>query len=335
MSNFARRRVLIGTASLLAAPWATRAQQGDRVYRIGYLSVASPSGRPPRFVLGLRELGYKDGQNVLIEMRYAEGQEERLRGLADELIRTKPDLLVGASTDATSALMKATSTIPIVFVASSNPIGYGLVTNLARPGGNVTGFSRADGEGLHAKMLQLLKQAAPKLSHAALLHTYNPTKEAARVKDLQMAAQVLKLRLDAYQAESASAFEGALAAIGNIVGPSPGAGGVRGLVVTGSPYFDNRRDRLVQLAADKRLPAIYYGASWADAGGLMSYGPNTSEVGRQVASYIDKIFKGAKPGDLPVVQPTQFDLVINLKTARTLGLEIPRSLLIAASRVIE
>ncbi len=335
MSNFVRRRLLISTGSLLSVPWAIRAQPAGRVYRIGYLSVASPGGQPSRFVLGLRELGYIEGQNLVIERRYAEGQGQRLSGLADELIRAKPDLLVGASTAATQALMKATATIPIVFGASSNPVGYGLVTNLPRPGGNVTGFSRADGEGLPEKMLQLLKQAAPKLAHVAVLHTYSPQIEPARVKDLQAAAQVLKLRLDAYEAESAGAFDAALAAIGKSMGASPGAGGVRGLMVTGSPYFDSRRDRLVQFAADKRMPAIYYSPSWPDAGGLLAYGPNNGEVGRQMASYIDTIFKGAKPGDLPVVQPTQFDLVINLKTARTLGLEIARLLMVSAARVIE
>ncbi|MFN0183243.1 MAG: ABC transporter substrate-binding protein [Aquabacterium sp.] len=331
MSTLDRRQVFIATGAWLVACRAAQAQPAGRVYRLGYLAAGSKTGLPPRFLANLRELGYVEGQNLLVERRYAEGQVDRLPALAAELVRTNPDILVAGGTDPTRALMKVTGTVPIVFTASANPVGYGLVAHLARPGGNVTGASRADGEGLATKMLQLLKQAAPRLTQVSVLHTYDAGEMGAQLNRLQAAAGTLKLQVDAHQAETTIEFDRALATIGSAAGP----GGTRGLVVTGSPYFDAKRDRLVQFAADKRLPAIYYAAGWVDNGGLMSYGPNTSELGRHVASYIDRILKGAKPGDLPVVLPTQFDLVINLKTAGTLGLHIPGTLQVSAARVVE
>lgn len=330
VDGIARRHALAG--ALLATPLFTRAQQPGRVYRIAYVSVGRPGPQPPAFMQGLRDLGYVEGQNVVIERRYAEGQEERLPALVAEVMRSNPELLVAASTTVTRAMMQATTTIPIVFGASADPVRYGLVPNLARPGGNVTGFSLAEGtSGFAAKLLQLLKQAVPKLAQMAVLYTDLREHDAHKVQELQAAAELLKVKVDAYNTERDAAFDEALAAIG----ASAGRGPARGLVVTGSPLFDLRRAQLIAFAADKRLPAIYYRATWADAGGLMSYGPNTSDVGRQAAAYIDRILKGAKAGELPVMQPTQFDLVINLKTARTLGLEIPRALLLSAARVIE
>lgn len=330
VDRIARRHLLGG--ALLATPLLARAQQAGRTYRIAYVSVGRPGPQPPAFMLGLRDLGYVEGQNLIVERRYAEGQQERLPALVDEVMRSQPDLLVAASTIVTGAMMQATTTIPIVFIASADPVRYGLVPNLARPGGNVTGFSLAEGTaGFAAKLLQLLKQAVPKLAHISVLYTDSRKHDEAKVQELQAAARVLKVKLDTYNTERDAAFDEALAAIGSGAGRGP----ARGLVVTGSPLFDIRRAQLIGFAADKRLPAIYYRATWADAGGLMSYGPNTSDVGRQAAAAIDRILKGAKPSELPVVQPTQFDLVINLKTARTLGLEIPSALLVSAARVIE
>lgn len=250
----------------------------------------------------------------------------------NDVLRTRPDVILAASTSVTHAAMKATSSIPILVAASADPVRYGLVGSVARPGGHVTGHSLAEStSGFAAKRVQLLKQAAPRLTHITVLYTDRREHDASRVRELRAAADVLKVRLDIRNTHRDAAFEDALAAIGH----HPGRGPARGLVVTGSPLFDPRRAQLIGFAAEQRLPAIYYRAGWADEGGLMAYGPNTRDVGRHVAAYVDKILKGAKPGDLPLMQPTEFDFVINLKTARALGLEVPRSLLVSASRVVE
>jgi putative tryptophan/tyrosine transport system substrate-binding protein len=327
MNALERRRLLIAAGSWLVAPLASRAQAPGRVYRIGFVSAGSPSRRPSGFSQGLRELGYVEGQNLVIERRYAEWQYERLPGLVEDVIRTKPEVIVTSSSAATRAAMKATRTIPIVFTGVSDPIDTGLVTNLARPGDNVTGFSYAFGDGLTAKWLQLLKQAAPKVTRVAALHSYATGAQAKLVQDLLTAAQVLKLRLDLHYATSAAELDAAMTAISG--------SGAQALVVTGSPILNGNRPKLIQFAADKRLPAIYFSETFADEGGLMSYGPNAQDVARRAASHVDKILKGAKPGDLPVEQPTQFELVINLKTARTLGLEMPQAVLLSATRFVE
>jgi len=327
MGHVERRQFLIVVSALLAAPFATKAQRAGRVYRIGFVSMSPPGPRSVAFLQGLRELGYVEGQNISIEMRFAEGRPESLPGLVEDVMRTKVDVLVVGTTIGARAAMRATSTIPIVFAGSSDPVDGGIVTNLARPGANITGFSLAYGDGFAGKWVELLKEAAPNVSHVAALWNSNTAAHVRIVKELRAASQLLKARLDVHHAANPPELDEALAAIGS--------GGARGLIVTPSPFFSNSRDKLVQFAESKRLPAMYFFADFADAGGLMSYGPSIPDSYRRAASHVDKILKGAKPGDLPVEQPTKFELVVNLKTARTLGLKIPQSIVLRADRVVE
>lgn len=327
MGQVKRRRFLVAAGALLAAPPTAKAQRAGRVYRIGFVSVSPPGPRNAAFVQGLRELGYVEGHNVSIEMRFAYGRPESLPGLVEEVIRTKVDVLVVGTTIGARAALRATRTIPIVFAGSSDPVAGGIVTNLARPGGNITGFSLAYGDGFAGKWLELLKEAAPNVSHVAALWNSNTAAHVGIVKELRVASQLLKARLDVHHAANPSELDQALAAISS--------GGARGLIVTPSPFFSNSRDKLVQFAESKRLPEIYFFADFADAGGLMSYGPSIADSYRRAASHVDKILKGAKPGDLPVEQPTIFEFIVNLKTARALVLKIPQSVLFRTDRVIE
>lgn len=322
-----RRDTLLALLSLGAAPLAAEAQRAERVYRIGFLSPTSPDPRRDAFLQGLRELGYVEGRNVDIEVRFAEGRPERLPGLADELVRLKVDVLVAGATIGARAAKKATTTIPIVFAGSSDPVAGGVVANLARPEGNITGFSFAAGEGFAEKWLELLKDAVPTVSHVAALWSSSNAAAARFVKDLQAAARMSNVRLDVYHATNLRELDEAFVAIGG--------GKAGGLIVTPSPFSVTNRGKLIQFAASKRLPTIYFAADFVNAGGLMSYGPNIVDTYRQAATYVDKILKGTKPADLPVQQPTKFDLTINLKTARALGLKIPPPLLLRADRVIQ
>jgi putative tryptophan/tyrosine transport system substrate-binding protein len=327
MGHVERRQFLIAGSALLAAPFAIKAQRAGRVYRIGFVSASPPGPRSVAFLQGLRELGYVEGQNVSIEMRFAGGRLESLPALVEEVIRLKIDVLVVGTTIGARAAKSATSTIPIVFAGSSDPVAGGIVTNLAHPEGNITGFSLAYGDGFAGKWLELLKEAAPNVSHVAGLWNSGNAAHARIVKELQVAAQILKARLDVHHAANPSELDEAFAAIGS--------GGARGLIVTPSPFFANNLDKLVQFAKSKRLPAMYFLENFVDAGGLMSYGPSIADTYRRAASHVDKILKGAKPGDLPVEQPTKFELIVNLKTARTLGLKIPQSVLLRTDRVVE
>ena len=322
-----RRDTLLALLSLGAAPLAAEAQRAQRVYRIGFLSPTSPDPRRDAFLQGLRELGYVEGHNVHVETRFAGGRPERLPGLADELVRLKVDVLVAGATIGARAAKRATTTIPIVFAGSSDPVAGGVVANLARPEGNITGFSFAAGDLFAGKWLELLKEAVPNVSHVAALWSSSNAAAARFVKDLHVAARVLNVRLDVHHAANLPELDEAFVAIG---GSKAG-----GLIVTPSPFSVTHRGRLVQFAASKRLPTIYFAADFVNAGGLMSYGPNIVDTYRQAATYVDKILKGAKPADLPVQQPTKFDLTINLKTARALGLKIPPPLLLRADRVIQ
>lgn len=327
MDHVERRQFLIAGSALLAAPFATKAQRAGRVYRIGFVSPTPPGPRNVALLQGLRELGYVEGHNVSIEMRFAEGRPERLPGLVEEMIRLKVDVLVVGSTIGARAAKRATSTIPIVFAGSSDPVAGGIVANLARPEGNITGFSLAYGDGFAGKWLELLKEAAPNVSHVAALWSSSNAAATRFVKELRVAAQMLKVRLDVHHAANPSELDEALAAIGS--------GGARGLIVTPSPFSSTNLDKLVQFAESKRLPAMYFVEDFVDAGGLMSYGPSIADTYRRAASHVDKILKGAKPSDLPVEQPTKFGLIVNLTTARTLGLKIPQSVLLRTDRVIE
>jgi ABC-type uncharacterized transport system substrate-binding protein len=328
------RRAFLGTLAggLLAAPLTVEAQPAAKTPRIGYLapSLSSNPGLHEAFRLGLRDLGYVEGKNVLIEYRDAEGKDERLPALTAELAALKVDVIVtNGGTLAALAAQRATSIIPIVFVAAGEPVSSGLVTSLARPGGNVTGLSLLFPE-LIGKCLELLKQAVPGASRIAVLQqrTAVPERTQARiVGEAEVAARALGVRphfvwvqgpadIDRAFSEATKAHAGALA-------------------VLSTPMFSSERRRLVDLAAKTRLPTVYSFSIYVEAGGLMSYGPSVPDLARRAATYVDKILKGAKPADLPVEQPTKFELVINLKTAKALGLTIPQSLLARADEVIQ
>ena len=323
------RRKFIGAfaGGLLATPRLADGQRAERHHVVGFVSPVAPGPRDAAFLQGLRELGYVEGRNIRVELRFAEGRPERLPELVGELVRLKVDVLVVGATIGAREARKATTTIPIVFAGASDPVAGGIVASLARPGGNVTGFSLAIGDGFAAKWLELLKEAAHSVSHFAALWSSSNAAAANYVKELEAAARMSNVRLDAHQAASPVELDDALAAIGRSV--------ARGLIVMSSPFAVSQQDRLIRFAADRRLPAIYFAEEFADAGGLMSYGPSYRDAYRRAASYVDKILKDAKPGDLPVQQPTTFKLVINLKTAKVLGLTIPQSLLLRADEVIQ
>jgi putative tryptophan/tyrosine transport system substrate-binding protein len=318
-------------AVLLAAPLAAEVQQATKIARIGYLTLNRAAGphRLEAFLQGLRDLGYVEGRNVVIEYRDAEGKSERLPALAAELVALKVDVIVaGGGAQAALAAKQATNTLPIVFAATADPVGSGLVTSLARPGGNVTGLSLIFPE-LVGKCLEQIKQAVPGVNRVAVLWqpgAYGERTEKDMLKAAEVAGQALGLRLQVVEARDPAVFDRAFS---EMTKARAGA-----LTVLGSVTFANERRRLVDLAAKNRLPAAYMDRDYVDAGGLMSYGPNVAELFRRAATYVDKILKGAKPGDLPVEQPTKFELVINLRTAKVLGLTIPPSVLGRADGVI-
>jgi putative ABC transport system substrate-binding protein len=326
------RRGFISSMSLglLAAPLAAEAQQTAKIARIGWLGDRPAAGpRLEGFFKGLRDLDYVEGRNLMIEYRYAEGKPERYPALAAELVALKVDVIVSANTLGTLAAKQATKTIPIVFVGAADPVQSGLVTSLARPGGNATGLSALSPE-LVGKCLELLAQAVPGVSRVAVL--WQPGAQGERtdkdmLKGADVAARALGMRLQFVEARGPTEFDRAFSDMTRARADA--------LTVLGSAMFNNERRRLVDLAAKNRLPAVYSGRASVDAGGLMSYGPNIADLWRRAATYVDKILKGAKPADLPVEQPTKFELVINLKTARALGLTIPPSLLQRADQVIE
>jgi ABC-type uncharacterized transport system substrate-binding protein len=324
----------IGLAVVLAVGLALapliEAQQGAKVARIGHLSpnLAARTHLYEALLQGLRDLGYVEGRNVVIEIRDAEGNLERLPALAAELIALKVDVIVTAGTPAALAAKQATRTVPIVCAGVSDPVTSGVVTNLARPGGNVTGFSTLAPE-LVGKRLEHLKQAVPGVSRVAVL--WEPGGLGERTdKDMQNAADVagraLGLRLQFVEARGPADFDRAFS---EMTRARAGA-----LTVLPSNMFGSERRRLVELAAKNRLPAVYERREFVDDGGLMSYGTNFADLFRRAATYVDKILKGAKPADLPVEQPTKFELVLNLKTATALGLTIPQSLLVRADEII-
>jgi len=325
------RRAFIGTLTggLLAAPLAAGAQPAGRVPRIGYLGTRTLSDfGVDAFRQGLRELGWVEGQNIVVDYRFAEGGLDRLPDLAAELVRLKVDIIVAQATPGAAAAKNATETIPIVMVPVGDPVGLGLVASLARPGGNVTGVSYSvGGLDIIGKQLELLKQTVPKIHRVAILsNPANPTRPLV-IRDVNGAARALAVQLQFLEARGPNEFDSAFAAIAKER--------IEALVVMADTMFVLHRTRLADLAARSRLPAAYGWREHVEAGGLMSYGPSLSYLFRRSATFVDKILKGAKPGDLPVEQPTQFELVINLKTAKALGLTIPPSLLQRADQVIE
>jgi putative ABC transport system substrate-binding protein len=328
------RREFIGTLAggLVAAPFVAEAQQAAKVARIGFLTLnlAATPHLPEAFRQGLRDLAYVEGRNLVIEYRDAEGKADRHPALAAELVALKVDVIVtGGGTLAARTAKQATRTLPIVFTGVGDPVGSGLVTNLARPGGNVTGLSGLGPE-LVGKRLEQLTQAVPGVSRVAVLRlpgALGERTEKEMLKGADVAARALGVRLQFVEARGPADFDRAFS---DMTRAHAGA-----LTVLPSNMFLREHRRLVDLAAKNRLPAVYPSREFVDAGGLMAYGANLADLFRRAATYVDKILKGTKPGDLPVEQPTKFELVINLKTAKALGLTIPQSLLLRTDQVIQ
>jgi putative ABC transport system substrate-binding protein len=327
---------LIGLAVVLAvsltlAPLAAEAQQAAKIPRIGYLTVdlAANPDLHEAFGQELRDLGYVEARNLVIEYRDGKGKFERLPALAAELVALKVDVIVAAGTPHALAAQQATRTIPIVLTGAGDPVASGLVSSLARPGGNVTGLSMLTPE-LVGKRLELLKQAVPGVSRVAVLWQpgdYGERTEKDILKEAEVTARALGVRLQVVEARGPQDFDRAFS---DMTRARAGA-----LIVLGSSMFFTERRRLVDLTAKHRLPGVYSARDSVDVGGLMSYGANLADMFRRAATYVDKILKGAKPGDLPVEQPTNFELVINLKTAKALGLTIPQTLRQRADEVIQ
>jgi putative ABC transport system substrate-binding protein len=332
-----RRHVikLIAAAGAVAWPRFANAQQGTKMPRIGMLSPARSTGPDlvlatlNSFVTGLRELGYIEGQNIAIERRFGESSLDQLRDRAVELVGLQVDIIAALSTTAARAARQATSAIPIVAINMADPVEDGLVTSLARPGGNVTGTTFLGPE-LVAKRLQLLREVVPQLSRVAVLwhpRAYSDRTMAGMLKEIEGAARTLGVQL---QLVSAAGPDDIAAAFSTMTQERAEA-----LIVFPSPMLFSEYGRIATLAANNRLPVMYAAREGVDAGGLMSYGVNQSDLSRQTATYVDKILKGAKPAELPVEQPTTFELVINLKAAKALGLTISRDFQLLADAVVE
>jgi putative ABC transport system substrate-binding protein len=314
---------------VLAPSPASSGQQTGKIPLLGYLEAgsASTSGNPLNsFRQGLRELGWIEGQNITIEYRWAEGRFDRLPELAADLVRLRVDVIVATGDPVIRAAKQATGTIPIVMTAVGDPIGAGFVASLARPGGNITGVSNLAVE-LTGKWLEMLKEVAPKVSQVAILRNAANGTHALFWQEAQAAAQKLGVKVQSYEVRTASDLEGAFTAM-----TDKRAGAV---VVLPDPLVVGERERIADLAAKSRLPAIYTFRGQAEAGGLMSYGPSLQANFRRAATYVDKILKGARPADLPVEQPTRFEMVVNMKTAKALGLTFPQSILVRADQVIQ
>ncbi len=325
-----RRFLLTSLAGALAAPRAAEAQPAGKVWRIGYVTSqsAESTGRVSfdAFRQGLHDLGYVEGQNIVIESRWADADYERLPTLAKELVSLNLDLIVSGGGDPTVRAVKAaTTTVPIVFITGS-AVAVGIVSNLARPAGNLTGFDLL-AEELYTKQLALLKETLPKVVRVAVLWNPRIAGVEVRRKGLEIAAQALRVKLRFLEAQHPGEIETALAAIAR--------GRSDALFVSADPMFASEAGRIIRWTARARLPTMYSWRIFAEGGGLMSYSTDLAAIYRRAATYVDKILRGAKPADLPVEQPTKYELVINLKTAKALGLTIPPAVLARADQVIE
>jgi len=317
------RRAFLGTLGLLAVPRAVGAQPAGRVYRIGWLAPGSQPTSLDALRDGLRVFGYVEGKNLVIEQRYASGKSESLPGLVAELVRAHIDVIVTIGNVATAAAKAAAASTPVVFVAG-NPVEAGFAESLAHPGGNMTGVDTLPRE-LDKKRLELLKEAFPKVSRVAVL--LETRHLSTTIPGVEAAARALGLEVTRLEVRADDDIEGAF----GVIARHP----VGALMPLSSALFHGERRRIVRLAAKYRLPAMYEHRDFAEAGGLLSYGPDILSLNKRAGAYIDKILKGAKPGDLPIEQPTKFELVINFKTAKALGLTLPPSLLQRADQVIE
>ncbi|MGH7798569.1 MAG: ABC transporter substrate-binding protein [Candidatus Binatia bacterium] len=318
---------VIAFMSMLAGAVA-QAQQPKKVPRIGYLTGASLSANPARiegFRQGLRELGYVEGKSIIIEWRSAEGKPDRLRALVAELVRLKVDVIVTGGAASTRPAKEATATIPIVMAQDPDPVGNGFVASLARPGGNITGLSSLIAD-LSGKRLELLKEILPKLSRVAVFGTSTSPSTAQALKETELAAGALAVKLQYLDVADPKDIETAFRAAGKERADA--------VLVLSSGVIANRQTEIAELAIKSRLPAIYYRSEFVEAGGLMSYGVSIVDLARRAATFVDKILKGAKPADLPVQQPMKFELIINLKAAKQIGLTIPPNVLARADKVI-
>jgi putative ABC transport system substrate-binding protein len=318
-----KRRITVLTlcAVLFALCVSAEAQQTAKIYRIGYFSSGSRVSGVDAFLQALRELGYVEGKNLIIEYRFAEGKKGTLFNLATELVNLKVDVIVAASSAAAQAVRTVNSTIPIILTDSADPVGTGLATNLARPDRNITGSSFVNTQ-LSGKRVEIFKEAFPKVSRLAVL-----TSKAEDAANVDVAARSLGIELQYLEARDAIEIKRAFSALSSKQ--------AQGFFLMASPRFTQNRQMILDLAATSRLPAMYPHKGYTNAGGLMSYGPDHAQLQRRVAYFVDKILKGAKPADLPVEQPTKFELVINLKTAKSLGLTIPDEVLRWADEIIK
>ena len=315
----------LATVLLTTAPVA-QAQQPAKIPRIGFLASGSPSTMSSRieaFRQGLRQLGYTEGQNIIVELRYAEGNTKRFADLSAELVGLKVDVILTSSGAGALAAKTATLTIPIIFTSVGDPVADGLVKSFSHPGGNITGLTNLSLD-LGGKRFELLKESFPKATRVAYL--WNPDRPATQLKDMQTAAQAMGVRLLSLQVRGAADFDRAfeLAVRERI----------HAFITWTNPLFSTHRDRIINFAAKNRLPAIFPTSEFTDAGGLMSYGPDSLATYRRAAVFVDKILKGTKPADIPVEQPMKFEFVVNLKTAKQIGVTIPPNVLVRAQRVI-
>ena len=303
-------------------------QQPAALPRIGFLIGSTPSAMAARndaFRQGLRELGYVEGKNIIVEWRFADGKLDRLRALAAELVRLKVEVIVSAGPAVTRPLKQATSTIPIVMGQDTDPVDSGFVASLARPGGNITGLATLSPE-IAGKQLELLKEIVPRLSHAAVFGNLTNPGNVHELKETEVAAGAFGVQIRFFDVQGPKDIE---SAFGTATKERSEA-----IIVLGNPFLNRHRRQVVDLAAKTRLPATYARPEFVEAGGLMNYGANYNDLFRRAATYVDKILKGAKPADLPVEQPTKFELIINLKTAKQIGLTITPNVLARADRVI-
>jgi putative ABC transport system substrate-binding protein len=328
--NMRRKFWFVVISTVLCGAAIVEAQQTKKIPRIGFISPSSSSTAGPNleaFRHGLRDLGYLEGENIAIEVRWAEGSAERLPHLIAELIRLKVDVMVIGGAAGALAAKNAEITTPVVFATVTDPLGYGIIDSLARPGGNITGVALGVGEGFSGKWVELLKEAVPKVARMAVLR--NPAHPVGEVflREMQAAGRALGVRLAFFEARDPSQLDSALSRM-----EKERAGA---LIVTPDPLFSSQRSRIMDFLARRRLPSMFFYKEFVDAGGLMSYGPSFPESYRRAATYVDKILKGTKPTDLPVEQPTKFEFIINLKAAKQIGVTIPPNVLTRADQVIK